>query len=130
MAIQDINDKITVEDAESAFKQKLGAAGRQLKKLDLRKQIVEYPFAAIGIAAAAGAIVGIVRPKPQAGRFSSLLMTTLGAIGFRLVREAAVTQLGLAAKNYIAGRKDNGESFAGAATQKTEGGNVRYTPTL
>jgi hypothetical protein len=122
------NDTITVQDAESAFKQKLGAVGRQLKKLDLRTQIVDYPFAAVGIAAAVGAIVGAVRPKPQVGRFSSLLMTTLGAIGFRLVREAAVQQLGIAAKNYIAGtRAPQNEGFASAPPAKVEGGNVRYT---
>jgi len=124
MAIQDTN--MTVEETESAFKQKLGAAGRQLRKLDLRKQIVGYPFAAVGIASVAGALVGIVRPKQPRGRFSSLLITTLGAIGFRLVREAAVQRLGIAAKNYI-GRKDEG--FANVPSSKADDvGGVRYTP--
>jgi hypothetical protein len=106
----------------SAIKQKLGQVGRSLKKLDLRKQIVDYPFAAVGIAAAAGVIVGLVRPKPEPGRFSSLLLTTLGAIGFRLVREAAVKELGTYARNYIANRRDNDE--------RAEQGSVRYTPAL
>lgn len=113
---------------QSAIKQKLGRIGRQLKKVDLRKQIVDYPFAAVGIAAAAGAIVGFVRPKPEPGRLSSLLFTTLGAIGFRLVREAAVKELGTYARNYISNRRtERSESFD---SQPVEGGNVRYTPAL
>lgn len=125
MANQD--NQFTVEETESAFKQKLGAVGRQIKKLDVRGKIVDYPYAAVGIAAAAGVIVGIVRPKPQTSRFSSLLFTTLGAIGFRLVREAALQQLGVAAKSYLV-RKDEG--FANAPSANVEGGDVRYTPAL
>ena len=118
------------ETEQSAVKQKLGQIGRSLKKVDLRKQIVEYPFAAIGIAAAAGAIVGLVRPKPQPGRISSLLFTTLGAIGFRLVREAAVKELGQYAKNYLLNRRDDNVGSSAFAGQQVEGGNVRYTPAL
>jgi hypothetical protein len=118
------------ENEQSAVKQKLGQIGRSLKKVDLRKQIVEYPFAAIGIAAAAGAIVGLVRPKPQPGRVSSLLFTTLGAIGFRLVREAAVKELGQYAKNYLLNRRDEGAQASAFGGQQVEGGNVRYTPAL
>jgi hypothetical protein len=119
-----------LENEQSAIKQKLGQVGRSLKKVDLRKQIVDYPFAAIGIAAAAGAIVGLVRPKPQPGRLSSLVVTTLGAIGFRLVREAAVKELGQHAKNYLLNRRDQNEQSSSFGGQQVEGGNVRYTPAL
>ena len=124
------NESIEFENEQSAVKQKLGQIGRSLKKVDLRKQIVEYPFAAIGIAAAAGAIVGLVRPKRETGRLSSLIVTTLGAIGFRLVREAAVKELGQYAKNYLLNRRDDNVGSSAFAGQQVEGGNVRYTPAL
>jgi len=127
-----MNENIESFDAaeeESAIKQRIGQVGRALKKVDLRKQIVDFPFAAVGIAAAAGAIVGIVKPKPEPGRFSSLLFTTLGAIGFRLVREAAVKELGTYARNYIANRRSDNDD-ASFAPDKNEGGSVRYTPAL
>jgi hypothetical protein len=124
-----MNTPIETLDAEqSAIKQKLGQVGRSLKKVDLRKQIVDYPFAAIGIAAAAGAIIGLVRPKPEPGRFSSLLFTTLGAIGFRLVREAAVKELGTYAKNYLLNRDQDASTFG--ARSQNEGGSVRYSPSV
>lgn len=120
-----------LENEQSAVKQRLGQIGRSLKKVDLRKQIVDYPFPAVGIALAAGAIVGLVRPKPQPSRFSSLLFGTLGAIGFRLVREAAVKELGAYAKNYFLSKRDqNEQSSFGAAQSGVEGGSVRYTPAL
>jgi len=120
-----------LENEQSALEQRLGQIGRAVKRVDLRKQIVEYPFAAVGIAAAAGAIVGLVRPtKPQPGRLSSLLVTTLGAIAFRLVRETAVRELGTYAKNFLLNRKEQDESASFAGTQGVEGGRVRYTPAL
>jgi hypothetical protein len=121
---------IEFENEQSAVKQKLGQIGRTLKKVDLKKSINDYPFAAVGIAAAAGAIVGLVRPKPQPGRLSSVIVTTLGAIGFRLVREAAVKELGQYAKNYLLNRKDANAQASTFGGQQVEGGNVRYTPAL
>jgi hypothetical protein len=128
----DKNMPTEVEDRTAGFKErvtnKLGQAGRSLKKIDLRKQIVAYPFAAVGIAAAAGAIVGLVRPKPQKGRISSALISTLGIIGFRLVREAAVRELGQYAKNYVLNKREGGqEGFAG---QAAENRGVRYSPAV
>ncbi len=127
----DKNIETDFEDRSASFKERakerLGAAGRSLKKIDLRKQIVAYPFAAVGIAAAAGAIVGLVRPTPQKGRISSALISTLGLIGFRLVREAAVRELGQAAKNYVLNKREGQEGFAG---QTTESRGVRYSPSV
>lgn len=112
----------------SAVKERLGKVGRSLKKVDLRETIATHPFAAVGIAAAAGAIIGLVRPAPQRGRVTSALIATLGAIGFRLVRDTAMRELGTYAKNYMLNRRDNMQSEAGAQT--VEGGGIRYTPAL
>lgn len=116
-----------LEHAEAAVKHRLGQVGRTLKKVDLRKQIIEFPFAAVGIAAAAGAIVGLVRPTPERGRISGALISTLGVIGFRLIRETAMRELGTYAKNYVLNRKDQNADLGG---QGVEGGSVRYTPAL
>jgi hypothetical protein len=127
----DKNFETEIEDRTSALKervqQRLGQVGRSLKKVDLRKQIVEFPFAAIGIAAAAGALVGLVRPKAQPGRITGALISTLGVIGFRLVREAAVKELGAYAKNYVLNR-NNGQSSNVGAQSAEGGGGVRYSP--
>jgi hypothetical protein len=130
--IMDKNFDTEIEDRTTALKdriqQRLGQAGRSLKKIDLRKQIVDYPFAAVGIAAAAGAIIGLVRPKPQPGRITGALISTLGIVGFRLVREAAVRELGQYAKNYILNR-DTGSASTNIGAQSVEGGGgVRYSP--
>jgi hypothetical protein len=127
------NINVDTDAHESAIKQRVGKIGRSLKQIDLRKQIVAHPLAAVGIATAAGAILGLVRPKPQAGRLSSLLFATAGAVGFRLVREAAMTELGTYARNFLLDRRDNqaddvSESFG--AAQQSQGSGVRYTPTL
>jgi hypothetical protein len=128
----DKNFDTEIEDRTAALKdrvqQRLGQVGRSLKKVDLRKQIVDYPFAAVGIAAAVGAIVGLVRPKPQPGRITGALISTLGLIGFRLVREAAVRELGQYAKNYVLNR-DGGRASTNIGAQGVEaGGGVRYSP--
>jgi len=120
------------EDRTASLKdrvtERLGEVGRSLKKIDLRKQIVAYPFAAVGIAAAAGAIVGLARPMPQRGRISGALISTLGLIGFRLVRETAMRELGQYAKNYLLNKKDGQEGFAGQTTESRSG--VRYSPAV
>lgn len=86
---------------ESGFKDRLGRIGRRIKHVDLRSQIVEHPFTAVGIAAAVGALVGLVRPMPRRGRISGAFVAALTAIGFRLVREAAFVHLGQYARDLI-----------------------------
>lgn len=126
----DKNFDTEIEEHSAALKervqQRLGQFGRSLKKVDLRKQIVAYPFAAVGIAAAAGAIVGLARPKPQPGRVTGALISALGLIGFRLIREAAVRELGEYAKNYILDRNQQRPNM-GTQTADT-GSGVRYSP--
>lgn len=126
----DKNFDTEIEEQSAALKeriqQRLGQFGRSLKKIDLRKQIVEYPFAAVGIAAGVGAIIGLARPKPQPGRVTGALISAAGLIGFRLIREAAVRELGEYAKNYIFDRNAQ-RPDVGAQTADT-GGGVRYSP--
>ena len=64
-----------------AAKQKLGQFGRKLKKIEVRESIVDHPFAAIGIAAGIGAIIGLARPMPHRGRVCALVMAGFSAIG-------------------------------------------------
>jgi len=123
-----IDNNIDIEDVQSGVKAKLGQFGRSLKKIDLRKQIVDYPFPAIGIALAAGPAVGLLHPTPRHRRIARLLSAARGTGGFPLLREAAVTQLGNYAKSYITGKDDaSASSFGGA---RNEGGNVRYSPSV
>jgi hypothetical protein len=109
-------DPDILEEEGSSLKQKLGSVRRHIKQIDLRQKIIEYPFAAVGIGLAAGALVGLVRPKPQPGRVTNALVTIAGAIVFRLIRDAAVAQLGAFAKDTLReqfGRRDE-EPIAGS----------------
>lgn len=87
------------------FKQKLGDLGRKIKGVDLKNQIVMHPFPAVGIAAAAGAIIGFARPMPRRGPITGALMTLFGAIGYRLVREAVMLQLSSYTKEWLRNSK-------------------------
>jgi hypothetical protein len=123
------------DDGQSAFKQKLGQVGRSLKKLDLKSSITQHPLAAVGIAAAAGALIGIVRPKKnktQRGRIQGMLITGLGMIAMRAAREFAMKQIGSYAKDYLDRRQQEkqGAQSEFGAQPGVEGGNVRYTPAL
>ena len=84
-----------------AAKQKLGQLGRKLKRIDVRESIVDHPFAAIGIAAAVGALIAFARPMPKRGRVASAVVAGLSAIGIRLLREAALRQFGDIAKSWL-----------------------------
>ena len=97
-----------------AAKQKLGQFGRKLKKIEVRESIVDHPFAAIGIAAGIGAIIGLARPMPHKGRVSALVMAGISAIGMRVIREAAMRQLGTMAKDWLTGQQ-TGQAGAGPA---------------
>jgi len=90
-----------IGEEEASLRQKLGSVRRRIKQIDVREKIIEYPFAAVGIGLAAGALVGLVRPKPQPGRVTSALVTVAGAIVFRLIRDAAIAQIGAFAKDKL-----------------------------
>jgi DUF883 C-terminal glycine zipper region len=93
---------------ESGIKNRLGRLGRRIKHIDLRSQIADHPFTAVGIAVGAGALVGLLRPMPHRGRVSGTLVAVLTAIGFRLVREAAIIQLGQYARDMVMGQPPPG----------------------
>jgi hypothetical protein len=117
-----------LDENPSAIKQRLRSFGRSLKNIDVRRSIVAYPFAAIGIAAGVGAIVGLARPMPQRGRVSGAFIGALTAIGFRVVRTYAMQQLGTMAKNVITKGRD-GEPHRRDLDARGETG-VRYTPAV
>ena len=85
---------------KTGFKQRLGQLGRTIKRIDVRSEVVTHPFAAVGICAAAGALVGLVQPS-SSGRLGRALVALTGAIGFRLVREAAMARLGTFARDWL-----------------------------
>lgn len=96
------------EEEATGIKRKLGNLGRRIKRIDLRSQITSHPFAAIGIAAGVGAIIGLARPMPKRGPISGALMAITSAIGFRMLREAAMIQLGQYAKSLLSKDEQEG----------------------
>ena len=96
----------------NAVKQKLGQVGRKLKRIEVRESIVDHPFAAIGIAAGIGAIIGLARPMRERSRIGGLVMAGLSAVGMQVLRVAAMEQLGAMAKDWLAGQR-RGEVDAG-----------------
>lgn len=89
------------ESRTAGIKRKLGDFGRRIKRIDLRTRITDHPFAALGIAAGIGAIVGLARPMPKRGPVAGLMMGIASTIGFRMLREAALIQLGQYAKGLL-----------------------------
>ena len=121
METMDTNTKtegsLYADEEKSRVKQKLGDLGRRIKKVDLRAQIVAHPFAAVGIAAGVGAIIGLARPMPKRGRISGALVGALTAIGFRVARQAAFGQLMTYAKNQFLGQTDANKGMQAQAPQ-------------
>lgn len=96
--------------AKDAAKEKLGQFGRTLKRIEVRESIVDHPFAAIGIAAGVGAIIGLARPMPNHSRIGGLVMAGLSAIGMRVIRQAAMEHLGMMAKDWLTGQNSNADA--------------------
>ena len=86
---------------KSGIKQRLGDFGRRIKRIDVRGQIVAHPLPAAGIAIAAGALVGILRPMPKRSVLGSLMMSTLGFVGYRALREALLAQAAIFAREFF-----------------------------
>ena len=101
--------------AKDAAKEKLGQFGRTLKRIEVRESIVDHPFAAIGIAAGVGAIIGLARPMPNHSRIGGLVMAGLSALGMRFIRQIAMEQLGVMAKDWLTGQR--GQADAGDTAQ-------------
>jgi hypothetical protein len=82
------------QDGHSKMKQRFIAARRKIKEIDLRQSVVDNPFAAVGIGLAVGAAIALIRPKPQPGRITGALVSAAGVLVYRLVRDAAIVELG------------------------------------
>lgn len=93
------------QDGTSKIKQTFFAARRKIKDIDLQQSIGNNPFAAVGIGLAAGALVGLLRPKPQAGRITSALFSAAGLLAYRLIRDTAVVELGKYASNLLSNQQ-------------------------
>jgi hypothetical protein len=91
----------TLAHRASSWRDRIGALGRRAKQLDLRQTIVDHPLQAVGIGLAVGAVVGLVRPRPVTGRFSDVVIATIGAIAVRLLRESAIEQMGTTLKAWF-----------------------------
>ena len=105
-----------IEDEAKGIKQKLGKIGRRIKRVDLRSQIVDHPFPALGIALGVGALIGLARPMPKRGRVSGAAIALLSTIGFRLVREAAMVQLAQYAKGLLSKEQQANVPQSGVAS--------------
>jgi len=95
-------DPNVVDESESKIKQKLGAARRRIKQIDLRQTVIDNPFTAVGIGLAAGALVGLVRAKPERGRVTSALISVAGMLAYRFLKDTAVAEIGHYARGFIA----------------------------
>ena len=79
-----------------------------LRRLDLRARLEEHPWELVGTAALLGAWLGFAPPKVRPvregmtlrARLGDMLLTSLGALALRLVREAAFRQVGQVAKRW------------------------------
>jgi hypothetical protein len=74
-------------------------------KVDLKAQIEKYPLPAVGIAFALGVLAGLRRTRAAATDRSahpvaSTAIAGLAAVGLRLLRELALSQLGGIAKQW------------------------------
>jgi hypothetical protein len=99
-----------------AVKEKLGQVGRKLKRIEVRESIVDHPFIAIGIGAAVGALVGLLRPMPERSRTEAMLGAAVTAIAMKIAREAAMRKLGSMARDWISGQQQPAEpAYAPAA---------------
>jgi hypothetical protein len=77
----------------SKLKQRFVSARRRIKDIDLRQTIVDNPLTAVSIGLAAGALVGLLRPKPASGRISGPLIAATGTLVYRLIRDTAIAEL-------------------------------------
>jgi hypothetical protein len=100
----------TDDEETSTIKRTFFAARRRIKAIDLRQSVGDNPFAAVGIGLAAGALVGLLRPKPQPGRITSALVSAAGLLAYRLIRDTAVVELGRYASQLLANDKPSADA--------------------
>jgi hypothetical protein len=88
---------------ESRFEHLRARITERAEQIDLRARIATHPLSTIGIAFAAGAIIGLIRQVPERGRVSTALRAAAGAIALRLAREVVAYQLGDVARRWWQG---------------------------
>lgn len=78
-----------------------------LERLDLRSQVDDHPWQIVGAAALLGAWLGFAPPRVKLREGKTLrvriadgVLSAIGAIAVRLVREAALRQVGEVAKQW------------------------------
>lgn len=78
-----------------------------IERLDLRAQVEQHPWEIVGAAAMLGAWLGFAPPRVKVAerrglraRVADGLLSAVGAIAVRLVREAALRQVGEVAKKW------------------------------
>ena len=86
--------------AESRFEHIRAKIVDRAEQIDLRGRIATHPLATIGIALAAGAVIGLVRQVPERSRVRTALRAAAGAIVVRVMREVAAYQLGDMARRW------------------------------
>lgn len=99
----------TIEAARASLVEHMSELGRRFKaargKLDVPARIAAHPLAAVGVAFALGALLGRRRARsssgdgeaPGAGR---LALAGLGALAFRIMRDAALREASGAAMRW------------------------------
>jgi hypothetical protein len=100
-------DPNVIEDGTSKIKQKLGAARRRIKQIDLRQVVIDNPFPAVGIGLAVGAIVGLARPMPKHSRVAGALGSVATALIIRMVKNMAMAQFGTFARDFMSAKTES-----------------------
>lgn len=96
--------------------------GWALAELDLRGRVMSAPFAAVGIAAGIGALVGLVVPRPgTAPRLPGSVARAVSAATTRVIREIVLHQLAPAAWGYVAERRPHSDGHGEAPRQAAQG---------
>jgi len=111
-----------VERAKASLRARLATLEHRLEEVrdrfDVAEQIRRHPLPAVGIAIAFGALAGGSRRGASAVSERSLggtALAALGAIGLRIVREIAISQLSRAARQWTE-PPGGADEFAGDAT--------------
>lgn len=78
--------------------------------VDLRARIADRPFAAIGTALALGALVGMRKPKANAGS-GGTISAAVAAVIVKLARDYALQRLARGAMAWWSGSREVGASY-------------------
>ena len=134
MPTTDVDPSVQEADERAArAKESLLSRVEQLKqrfsdarhRIDPQELIARHPIPAVGLAFALGVIAGLGRRRaPMPGDTRSSLagaaLAGLATVGLRIVREAAMAQLGRAAHDWWSAREAASQAEAGARMPDAE----------